>query len=125
MSFLATWQFWVVVSLLIISGISKAIQDTLMFHFETSVFKNTNPNFWDPNKSWQNKYLISNNKFISWLFQNPLVSLTDGWHLFGLIRNFTMFASIPVISGNWWLFLLYPIFTGTFHIFFTWIFKTK
>jgi len=55
--FLITWQFLVVVSLLIISGIAKAVQDTLNFHFDKSIFKHIkNKQFWDSSISWLNKY---------------------------------------------------------------------
>lgn len=125
--FLTTWQFWTVVSLLIISGLAKAIQDTLEFHYWKSIFaKAKYENWWNPNMSWENKYKwFPNSKILTWLISNPLVFVTDAWHTFGLIRNFAIFATIPIISGNYWLFLLYFVFTGTFHIGFTYIFKTK
>lgn len=125
MTFLTSWQFWVVVGFIICSATCKAVNDKLLFHFDKSVFRNLNSNYWNPSKSWQNKYNISNNRFISWLFQNPLVLFTDAWHTFEFLRNFFIFACISVISGNYWLLLLYFLFTGVFHLFFTYIFKIK
>lgn len=125
MTFLTSWQFWVVVGFIICSATCKAVNDKLLFHFDKSVFRNLNSNYWNPSKSWQNKYNISNNRFISWLFQNPLVLFTDAWDTFEFLRNFFIFACISVISGNYWLLLLYFLFTGVFHLFFTYIFKIK
>lgn len=51
------------------------------------------------------------------------VSLTDGWHLFGLIRDLSIYSCIPILSGNYWLFLGYPIYRLIFYLFFTYIFK--
>jgi len=109
--------------LLVISAISKAIMDTLQFHFETSVFKKLG-SWWNPNNSWMNKYTwFPKSKIMTWLISNPLVLITDAWHFFGFIRDFTMFACIPIITQNYWLFFYYPLWAFTFHIFFTWIFK--
>lgn len=126
--FLITWQFWVVVILLIISGIAKAVQDTLDFHYWKSIFsKATLESWWNPNMSWENKYKwFPNSKILTWLISNPLVFITDAWHTFGLIRDLSIFSCIPIISGNYFLFLLYPIYRVIFHIFYTYIFvKSK
>lgn len=107
--------------LLFISAISKAIQDTLSFHVERSVFPDNS--WWNPIKSWENKYTwFSKSKLLTWLISNPLVVITDAWHLFGFIRDFCIFACIPIISKNYWLFFAYPLYRLVFHIFFTYIF---
>lgn len=113
--------------LLLISAIAKSIQDTLQFHYDTSIFKlSKNQNWWNPNLSWQNKWnWFKNYKILTWLLANPLVSITDAWHLFGFIRDFSLFICIPIISDNWWILLGYPIYRFIFHIFFTWIFNHK
>ena len=45
-----------IIILMIVAGACNAIMDTLQFRFDKSIFKNRNPNFWDPKKSWINKY---------------------------------------------------------------------
>jgi hypothetical protein len=115
----------IIILLLIISGISKAAQDKLNFHFERSIFKNKS-NWWNTSVSWKNKYnWFPNSKILTWLISNPLVAITDAWHFFGLLRDFSIFACIPIISGNYWLFLLYPVYRFVFHVFFTYIFEKK
>jgi hypothetical protein len=112
--------------LIVISGISKAVQDKIQFHFYESRFKKLGT-FWNPELSWENKWKDGDPKKgerfpgSSTIF----VSLTDAWHLFGLIRNISLVLCIPVISGVWWLIFLYPVFFGTFHTFFTWVFSKK
>lgn len=112
----------IICNLLAISAISKAIQDTLLFHFEKSAFKNLG-SFWNLATSWENKYKwFPNSKILTWLISNPLVLVTDAWHLFGFVRDFSIFSCIPVILHNYWLFLAYPIYRLVFHVFFTYIF---
>ena len=109
--------------LLFISAISKSIQDTLDFHFDKSIFSKAKGNWWNPKTSWKNKYdWFPNSKILTWLISNPLVAITDAWHFFGFIRDFSIFSCIPIASGNYWLFLGYPVYRFIFHIFFTWIF---
>ena len=115
-------QIIIPILLVILSGISKAIMDTIQFHFDKSVFKGE---WFDPNKSWNNKYTWSNNKFLSWLLQNPLVFLTDAWHFFGMIQRMSIFSILFFHITWWWVPILYVIFALTFHIFFTYIFIKK
>lgn len=53
---------------IMIAAICKSISDTIEFHFYTSVFKNLNQNFWNPEKSWNHAKRI---------FAYPL----DAWHI--------------------------------------------
>jgi hypothetical protein len=111
--------------LLFISSVSKAIMDTLQFHFETSVFKNLG-SWWNPSSSWENKYKwFPNSKILTWIFSSPLVLFTDAWHFFGFIRDFTIFACIPVASGKYLIILAYLFWALIFHVFFTYIFPKK
>jgi hypothetical protein len=75
---------------LILAAISNSVMDTLQFHFETSVFLNKNPQYWNPNISWKNKYVNGDTKLgrrkIFGLIDYPVL-LTDGWHLF---KSFTI-----------------------------------
>lgn len=114
----------IIAILLIISAIGKAVQDKLQFHFEKSIFNKIKyQNWWNPKLSWKNKWTwFPNSKILTYLLANPLVGLTDAWHFFGFIRDFSIFICIPIISGNWWLLLAYPIYRFIFHAFFTWIF---
>ena len=52
------------------AAIFKSIADTLQHHFDTSVFKNKNPKWWNPMKSWA--YV----KFLPLTKYRP-----DAWHL--------------------------------------------
>jgi hypothetical protein len=119
-------QYMIVGILIAIAAISKAIQDKIQFHFDRSIFKNLGV-FWNPSESWKRKY--KNNDPI----QGPaflgsttiFVSLTDAWHLFGLVRNFSLVLSIAVVSANYWVLLYYILFIFTFHMFFTYFFERK
>lgn len=112
--------------LIIIAAVSKAIQDKIQFHFDKSIFKNLGT-FWNPIESWKRKY--KDNDFTKgptfWGSTTIFVSLTDAWHLFGLIRNFSLVLAITVASANYWVILYYILFIFTFHMFFTYFFKRK
>lgn len=65
------------------AGFGKALRDTLAHHFETSIFRNLNPQFWNPVLSGANKWKNGDRtqgekfKFSSTL----LVSFTEAWHI--------------------------------------------
>lgn len=69
--------------LALLGGFGKALRDTLAHHFETSVFRNLNPQFWNPVLSGSNKWKNGDRaqgekfKFSSTL----LISLTEAWHI--------------------------------------------
>lgn len=118
----------------IVSAFAEAVMDTLQFHYATSVFAMfKNQLFWNPELSWRNKYKNGNpfdgEKF---LFSKTLfVGLTDGWHLFKLIRNFCLFFGIFLIFNlyfGFWLSLIYSsilriVYGLTFTGFYSYIFK--
>ena len=96
---------------IILAAIFKAIADTLVHHFDTSVFKYKDRRFWDPSISWQYAHRL---RFTSY----PV----DGWH----ISNSAMIVSFclaivfhhPVLK--WWLELLIAgtLFNLVFNIFY-------
>ena len=116
----------ILISLIIISGISKAIMDTLQFHFDQSIFRKLG-SWWNPLISWVNKYRwFQGNKILTWLISNPFVLLTDAWHFFQSLYSIS-FAAAFLVSG-----IYYPIFVAVivyianrlvFHIFYTYLFK--
>jgi len=67
----------IILILLILSSISKAVLDTLSFHFNGSIFTRFNRDWWDPAVSWENKY-----KSKLCCAKTMFVFLTDAWHLF-------------------------------------------
>ncbi len=98
--------------LLFMAGIAKGIQDTLWFHFEASPFAKKNPLFWDPKRSWQNKYkdYMGGDERPRFLFSKTyLAFLTDGWHLFSTIQLTCIQAAValPAVAAldvpMWWL----------------------
>lgn len=116
----------IITFLLVTSAIAKAIQDKLQFHFSNSVFKELG-SWWNPKTSWKNKWKNGDKKQGEAfpLSSTLLVSLTDAWHLFGLIRDFSIFVCIPIALNNYWLLFLYILYRLTFHVFFTYIFNKK
>jgi len=117
------------VLLLVIAGVAKSINDLCTFKIESSIFHN-HKFFKSPFETWKNKYK-HNNKFLRFLFSTILVSFTDSWHLMNLVKNFSILLSgilIGMLDLQIWVKLLlaipaYYIFVGSFHIFYTYIFK--
>lgn len=121
------YRIYLVMSLLIISSISKAIMDTLNFHFHKSIFKKLNSKWFNsPEITWKNKYeWFPNSKILTWIICNPLVFVTDAWHLFGLIRDFSVIICFTIVTLNPYYLLIYPLYRLVFHIFFTFVLTKK
>jgi len=112
--------------LIFTSAVCKSIQDKIQFHFEKSVFKNLG-DFWNPKESWKRKYKNLDPGQGEWFPGSTtiFVSLTDAWHLFGFIRNFSLILSLALVTGNLLFLFFYPLFTGVFHVFYTYLFKKE
>ena len=64
---------------LILTGIFKAISDTLVHHYSKSIFSHYNPKFFDPSISWLNKYV--DRDVTKGIDKRKFQPLTDAWHL--------------------------------------------
>jgi hypothetical protein len=91
----------------LLSGICKAVTNTLSHHFFESPFSKMNPNFWDAVYSWKNKYkedLKTPRFFGSTTF---FVWTTYGWHLFDMLHLTLLQYPFALLSsfhfGNYWL----------------------
>lgn len=123
------WQIIVISILLFISAVAKSIMDKISFHYSTSIFPKLTKaeNFWNPQFSWRNKYKNGDpkqgEKFLG--SSTIFVSLLDGWHLFGLIRDFSVIICFTIITLNPYYLLIYPLYRLVFHIFFTFVLTKK
>lgn len=129
--------------LLFLSGIFDASRDLIGFRYEQSIFYKFNPYFWNPQKSWRNKYDkdLSKSKECWYYFglYKPLfkerfpfsttflVFLTDGWHLLkALVLTCWVLAIVfykPMLNiwGDMWL--LFIFYSSAFNIFETKLFN--
>ncbi len=74
--------FLFVVVVVIIYAFCDATKDTLAHHYGASIFNQFNPQFWDANLSWCNKWLrCESGQERFWGSSNMFVFMTDGWHL--------------------------------------------
>jgi hypothetical protein len=86
----------ITIGLIIIAAIAKAIADTLIHHYTTSIFKYKDEQFWNPYISWQNKYVNGDESqglkstTILGIRIPVFVPFTDAWH----ICNSTMLCSL-------------------------------
>jgi hypothetical protein len=120
--------------LIMVAGYSESVMDTLAHHYEESVFRKLNPKFWNPVQSGGNKWKdgdkTKGEKFF--LSSTLFVGVTEGWHLFKLIRTFTLFLSIGLmgyaLTNNIWVLVgtigLRILYGIVFSIFYR-IFKIK
>lgn len=120
----------IAIVLVIVAGIAKAFMDTLQFHYYQMRWK-LNPQYWNPEISWQNKYNWGKgkSKLIQWLLQNPLVFITDGWHLmqFVFLNSIIMVPAIVQTEYNFLLVFLIirVIFGSLFSLFYNYILIKK
>lgn len=119
--------------LVALSGLSKAIQDTLAHHFTTSIFSKLPHKFWDASTSWKNKYANYDagdyrDKFF--LSSTLLVAFTDAWHLFDNLRNLFLISALtfaflfqehPIVL--FWTYLI--LFQGFFHVPYTYLKQSR
>jgi hypothetical protein len=81
-----------------LSGAADGFGDVLQFHYRDfkQVFPNANDQFWNPELSWQNKYLngvpAQGPKF--WGSTNVFVGTTDAWHATKTFRIATLSVAI-------------------------------
>jgi len=89
----------------------KAIKDTLAFHFGKSIFKDFDPQFWNPNVSWMNKYTDwpDDPTPAFFLADTALVWLTDAWHLFDFMMLIFLFLAIWKGGNILWSILIYGV----------------
>ena len=108
----------------VISGFAKAIMDLS----EEGKLKFKKKSFWIKELSYINKWKNGDKKQGEKFFGSSrwFVSLTDAWHLFGLIFRLSFATSFLLVGylialNNWHYFLLlnYPLFALVFHIFHT------
>lgn len=113
--------FLIFLFIIFISGFSEGIMDLLQFHYHSSIIKKFKNNlFWDPSISWKNKYKDGDpKKGERFLFSTTLlVSLTDGWHLFKLIKNILIFIGVSAIgylSINFIILVILIIISRSFY----------
>ena len=96
------WIAIIPIILYCLSGICDAVMDTCSDHYSISIFKKMNPNIWNKNISWVNKYNNDNPanglKTITFLgiVINYPVQFTDAWHFFKMIKELLIILAIIV-----------------------------
>ena len=111
--------------LIFISGCFEGFMDVLQFHYPKFEKKHKKADrlFWDAEISWANKY---DENFKPKFFGSTtfFVSLTDGWHLFKMLRNVFLFSSLYFIELIWWFpILCYGINRMGFNLIYKIIYK--
>lgn len=110
----------------ILAGVCKAVKDTLQFHYGNSIFSKLNPQYWNADVSWKNKYKedLKTPKF--WGSTTIFVWLTDAWHLFDMLGVlFMFFACFFAVLSDFkvWaiylsIFILFVVYHVIFEVFF-------
>ena len=94
--------------------VCDAIQDVITFNYDYSVFRNLDPMYFNPKKSWRNKYKYNNQAYGPKFFGSTtfLVWLTDFWHLLKFIKMNCVWVTLAVTIGIWWLYFVGMLFHG-------------
>ena len=134
------YQITISILCAIIAGIARAVSNKVVFHYRSSVFRYKE--WFNPDKSWRNKWKLENGnpkivngKKVERYFGSStiFVLFTDAFHLFEFIfriffaTSFIM-ATLLLNKSNWFAFsylIVYLIFAGTFHVFFTYFFTRQ
>lgn len=119
------------------AAICNGVMDVLAFKFKTSIFRKLNEDFWNPSKSWRNKYKNKNvNEGPAFLGSTTVFSfVTDAWHLFQFLTKTCIETSLTLLFShiyclNWWqgilLFFGFKIVWGIlFELFFSKFFRKR
>ncbi len=83
-----------------LAAICNAVMDVLQNHFTDSVFTNRifNAGWWDPNRSWVNKYKFKNPRYGR---NNKPIIFTDAWHLFKFLMLTFLGLSIVTFDKDY------------------------
>lgn len=130
-------MIYLVIGCWVLAAACNAVMDTIAFKYKRSIFKNLNAQYWNPAKSWRNKY---KDKMV---FKGPAFIgsttvfsfLTDAWHLFQFLSNSFLALSVSIIyhetvNPNLWyslgLFLVLKASWGiTFESLYGKLFRTE
>jgi len=130
-------MIYLVISCWILAAICNAVMDTIAFKYKRSIFKNLNSQYWNPAKSWRNKYknkmVFNGHAFIG--STTVLSFLTDAWHLFQFLSNSFLALSVVIIyhetvNQNLWyslgLFIILKMIWGIiFESFYSKLFRKE
>lgn len=110
----------------ILAGVCKAVKETLQFHYCNSIFSKLNPQYWNADVSWKNKYKedLKTKKF--WGSTTIFVWLTVAWHLFDMLNTLLLFFAcfFTVLSDfkDWAIglsiFILFIVYHLIFELFY-------
>ena len=90
--------------LFILAGLFDATRDKLLFHFDKSVYKGINDQYFDTRTSWLNKYK-NKDPFQGEAFplaKGPLVFLTDAFHLSKYLFNICIILGAFMMPKEWY-----------------------
>jgi len=86
----------------------NAVMDTLTHHYSTSIFKFKNPQFWNPNVSWQYVNFLPFTRYRA-----------DAWHLAKSSMIFCICFAIIFFKGEWYHFFIFgAAWNLTFNLFY-------
>jgi hypothetical protein len=91
-----------IIVLIALSGVSNAVMDTLVHHYNSSIFRDKNVKFWNPKDSWMNKWIVDidgsyKERFVG--SSTVFVWTTDGWHLFQFLMLKFIFLAVVFYDG--------------------------
>jgi len=94
--------------LVVVAAACNAVMDTLTHHYDSSVFKLKDRQFWDPSISWENKYNILTDyntgkktyihKKIGDTNINTIDALSDAWHIFKSLSIISILLALSLTS---------------------------
>ena len=87
-----------IIILVAVIGMLKAVSDTLAYHFDKSIFKNLNRQFFDPSVSWLNKYVDKD--FSKGINKKVFQPFSDAWHLSNSVMICCIVALPFIPHGN-------------------------
>lgn len=98
------WTLVSISALMLAWVVCDAMQDTVAYHYDTSVFRNAKHRQWfDPSISWRNKWKDGDAGKGERFFGSStfLVWLTDFWHFMKAVKIALLWSALGVALSCW------------------------
>lgn len=122
--------------LIVLAGVCKAVADTLTHHYANSIFADKNPQFWNAEISWQNKWK-NGDSTQGRKYNKMFDGFTDAWHIFNNSAFYLLIVAIAIAGCGFTItniliidvilktIIGITIHMQTFNLFYTHIFVKK
>jgi hypothetical protein len=104
-----------------LAAVCNAVMDTLHHHFETSIFKDKDPGFWNTTVSWERSFNLFGD------LGGPRWVTLDAWHIAKFVMLFSLAGAVITFPYNalFWFPALVLLWGAVFELFYSYLLRKK